>query len=262
MALYMLCICFDKSQIMTSFASLPMYDWPELRPFTDEFWAGLAHHAGLSGTLVRDSPHEALWHDERLQFSQACGFPLTHEFKGLLHYVATPHYAGDGCEGANYSSFIFAREAKPLAEFAGATPAVNALDSMSGNLALKLGFKEFLGRREFFQPPFISGGHLNSLQAVREGKADLCAIDAVCVALAKKYRPKDLGDLVEVARTPSVPGLPYVTRAGNVEQLREALQKTFEDPQLAPARDALLLNGLSILPAKAYDIIPQLEASL
>ena len=239
-----------------------MYDWPELRPFTDQFWAGFAHHAGLSGELCRGGSHDALWHEPDMIFSQTCGYPFTHEFKGLLRCVATPHYACDGCEGANYSSFVFAREAKPLAEFCGAKPAVNALDSMSGNLALKLCFKDFSRGREFFQPPLVTGGHLNSLAALRQGKADLCAIDAVCVALAKKYRPQDLEGLVELAVSPQVPSLPYVTRAGNVEQLREALLKTFQDPQLETVRRALLLSDVSILPADAYDVIPQLEASL
>lgn len=247
---------------MTSFASLPMYDWPELRPFTDDFWAGFSHHAGLHGALVHEPLHDTLWHNRDLQFSQTCGYPFTHEFKGLLRYVATPHYACMGCEGANYSSFVFAREAKPLAQFAGAKPAINALDSMSGNLALKLCFKEFLGGREFFQPQLITGGHLNSLKAVREGKADICAIDAVCVALARKYRPQDLDGLIEISRTPTVPALPYVTRAGNVAHLREALRKTFQDPRIQQARQALFLEGFSILPANAYDIIPQLEANL
>ena len=239
-----------------------MYDWPELRPFTDQFWAGFAHHAGLNAELRRLEPHDALWHEPDMIFSQTCGYPFTHQFKGLLRYIATPHYACDGCEGAHYSSFIFAREAKPLAEFTGATPAVNALDSMSGNLALKLCFKDYLRKREFFRPPLITDGHLNSLSAVREGKADLCAIDAVCVALVKKYRPQDLEGLVELARSPQVPSLPYVTRAGNVEELRGALRKTFQDPQLKLARSALLLCDVSILPADAYDVIPLLEASL
>ena len=245
-----------------SSVSLPMYDWLELRPFTDEFWAGFAHHAGLRGYLCRNEPHNALWHQPSMIFSQTCGYPFTHEFKGLLSYVATPHYACDGCDVAHYSSFVFAREARPLAEFANAKPAINAPDSMSGNLALKLCFKDFSAGREFFQPPLITGSHINSLAAVREGKADLCAIDAVCVALARKYRPQDLAGLVELVQSPQVPCLPYVTRAGNVESLREALLKTFQDTQLAAARSALLLTGISILPDDAYNIIPKLEASL
>ncbi len=223
---------------------------------------GFARHAGLSGGLLRHESHDAVWHSPDLAFSQTCGYPFTHQFRGLLQYVATPHYACDGCDGANYSSFIFAREAKSLAKFSGATPAVNAVDSMSGNLALKLCFKDFLHGRDFFQPPLITGSHLNSLKAVREGRADLCAIDSVCVALAKKYRLEDLEGLTEIARSQMIPGLPYITRGGNVDHLRDALRKTFHDPQLSAARGALLLDGFSILPADAYDVIPQLEASL
>ncbi len=258
----MLCLRFDKSQILNILASLPMYDWPELRLFTDELWAGLAHYAGLEGALHRGEPHDAIWHDGALLLSQTCGYPFTHEFRDLLKYVATPHYDCEGCEGAHYSSVIFARDLKPIAEFSGAKPAINALDSMSGNLALKLCFKDFLRGREFFQPPLITGGHLNSLAAVRERKADVCAIDAVCVALAKKYRPADLVGLVEIMRSPMVPCLPFVTRAGSVSKLQDSLRQVFQDRQLKEVRSALLLGGISVLPAGAYNVIPQLEASL
>jgi ABC-type phosphate/phosphonate transport system substrate-binding protein len=102
---------------------------------------------------------------------------------------------------------------------------------------------------------------LNSLQSVREGRANLCAIDAVCVGLAQKYRPQDLEGLVEIARSPLVPGLPYVTRGGDKKAWRSAVLKTFADPSLADARAALLLGGISVLAEGAYDQILELERS-
>ena len=244
---------------MFAAASLPMYDWPEIRPFTDQFWKGLARHAGLAGTLDRNGTFDAPWRNPGLQFSQTCGYPFTHEFKDMLTYVATPHYAAEGCSGAFYSSFIFAREALTLGELQGARPAVNARDSMSGMLALKLVFSPLAQGGEFFAPALITGSHRTSLMAVREGRADVCAIDAVCVGLARKHSPQDLEGLVEIARSPLVPSLPYVTRAGDVNKLRQALTKTMIDPDLVEARAALLLLDVSVLGDGAYDIIPQLE---
>jgi ABC-type phosphate/phosphonate transport system substrate-binding protein len=96
--------------------------------------------------------------------------------------------------------------------------------------------------------------------AVRDGAADLCAIDSVCVALARRYRPDYLDGLVEIARSPMVPGLPFVTASGrDPAELRQALAKAFADPDLAPAREALFLDGHSVLAADAYDIILNLE---
>ncbi len=242
-------------------ASLPMYDWPEIREHTDAFWHGLAGYMGWKGELNRQAYSE-LWKRQDLLFSQTCGYPFTHEFKDLLTYIGTPHYATEGCEGANYSSMIFAREAKPLAEFYGSTLAINTPDSMSGMLAAKLVFAPFAKSGEFFRRTKTTGSHRNSLSAVQTKFADVCAVDAVCVGLAKKHCPTILEGLVEIGRSPSVPVLPYVSATGDVEMLRAALRKTFADESLKPAREALLLSGFSILPAHAYDRILDLENAL
>jgi ABC-type phosphate/phosphonate transport system substrate-binding protein len=242
--------------------SLPMYDWPEVRLATDAFWAGVARYAGLHGELDRRDAHDALWRVPGMIFSQTCGYPFTHEFKGLLQYVGTPHYLTDGCDGPHYRSMIFAREQLSLADLKGARPAINSRDSMSGYLALKAVFAPLAVKGEFFAPALVSGGHLKSMAAVREGHADVCAIDAVCVGLAKKYRPQDLQGLVEIARSPLVPSLPYVTRAGDVSSLRKGVAAAMADPELASARETLLIGGFSVLPDRAYDRIVDLENSL
>jgi ABC-type phosphate/phosphonate transport system substrate-binding protein len=183
--------------------------------------------------------------------SQACGYPLTHEFRGVLSYVATPHYAVDGCEGANYCSILLAREAKPLRSFHGKHAAVNALDSMSGMLALKLLVHPYT--------EVLSGSHLASMALVRSGQADICAIDCVTLALARRYRPDAVEGLVEVGRSPLVPGLPLVTRAGDVAVLRAVLRDVFADPAMQPHLGRLMISGLSVLDVADYDVILRLE---
>ena len=243
-------------------ASLPMYDWPEVRLATDQFWAGVARQGSDSGGLSREGAYDALWRDPALIFSQTCGYPFTHEFKGLLRYVGTPHYQADGCVGPYYRSIVFAREHILPADLKGARPAINSRDSMSGYLALRAVFAPHALKGEFFASTVVTGGHLNSMAAVREGRADVCSIDAVCVALARKYRPQDLQGLVEIARSPVVPGLPFVTRAGDVGHLRMAVAAAMADPDLAEAREALLLDGFSVMPHGAYEQIIALENSL
>ena len=240
-----------------------MYDWPEVRHATDALWQAIARRLGVSSHLVRHGDYAALWRDPALGFSQTCGYPFTHAFKDRLAYVATPHYACDGCDGPDYCSIVFAREAKPLAAFKGTRAAVNTPDSMSGMLALKLVFAPHADKGRFFAEAVWSGGHIASLIAVRDGAADVCAIDAVCVALAQRYRPALLEGLVEIARSPKVPGLPFVTAlAGDADRLRAALADVFADPALADAREALFLNGLSHLAPTAYDRIPELERAM
>jgi ABC-type phosphate/phosphonate transport system substrate-binding protein len=179
-----------------------------------------------------------------------------------LRLVATPHYGADGCSGPNHCSMILAREAGPPAAFRGSRAAINHADSMSGMLALKLVFAPLAKNGRFFGSAFKSGGHIASMNAVRDGKADVCAVDAVCVALARRNRPDDLKGLVEIARSPMVPGLPYVTVAGDITKLRMGLAAAFADPTLLEARDKLFLTGHSVLDAKDYDRIVELETAM
>ncbi|MBL8893710.1 MAG: PhnD/SsuA/transferrin family substrate-binding protein, partial [Rhizobiales bacterium] len=157
-------------------------------------------------------------------------------------------------------SFVFAR-ARPsrLTDLAGTIAAVNMPDSMSGMLALKLVFAPYAKAGRFFRGAVKTGSHVASLQAVREGTADVCAIDSVCVELARRHRPDYLEGLVEIARSPSVPGLPYVTSAKTSPDLRQklrvALAAALDDPALAEPRAALLISGMSVLTPQDYQVI-------
>jgi ABC-type phosphate/phosphonate transport system substrate-binding protein len=242
-------------------ATLPMYDWPEIREATDALWAAMARQLGVEVPLTRGPDHTAGWRDPTLLFSQTCGYPLTHAYRGTLKLVAVPHYHAEGCGAGTYCSLILARRDGPLSSFRDAIAAVNAPDSMSGMLALKLVFAPFANKGRFFSGTLHTGGHLNSLKAVREGRADICAIDAVCCALARRYWPADMAGLVEVARSPMVPALPYVTVAGDVSALQAALAAVFAERDLAKVRDALLLDGFSTPDIAIYDRITELEAA-
>jgi ABC-type phosphate/phosphonate transport system substrate-binding protein len=236
------------------FVNLPMYDWPEVRAETDAFWRALADRLGMIFTLDRSVSPGVAWGRKDLLFSQTCGYPYTHEFKGLLTYVATPHYDCEGCDGAFYSSSIFMRHDR-AAQDSNLRAAINSSDSMSGMLALKLAGPNFASH-------VISGSHVQSLEMLQQNEADVCAIDAVCVALAKRHRPWLLKGLNEIARSPSVPGLPYVSRMGNVPQLRLALVDVFADPALARTRASLLLDGISDISGESYQQIIALENSI
>ena len=67
---------------MTPFASLPMYNFPEMRSVNAQFWGalrGLLHEAGLSDvpeTLVFERAPVPTRLEAEMLFSQTCGFPL------------------------------------------------------------------------------------------------------------------------------------------------------------------------------------------
>jgi ABC-type phosphate/phosphonate transport system substrate-binding protein len=255
--------------------SLPMYDWPEVRAATDAWARGLARHLRGHGfpdvpdVLSRLPDYRGTWHASDLLLSQTCGYPLIHEYRQQLIPVATPHYSAEGCRGPYYSSLVLVRSADAIggvSDLRGRTCAINDRESMSGMLALKLVFAPWAHKGDFFSRTVETGSHENSLLAVQQGRADVCAIDAVCVALARRYRPELLWGLVEIARSPLVPGLPLVTSAAcsreQLGRLRGALAEAFADPELQRERDALLLAGLSNLDPDHYSIIAKLEAEL
>lgn len=254
-------------------ASMPMYDWPELRAQTDAWWAALAvafEAEGIEGvprSLLHDVPVQALWGAPDLLFSQTCGYPLTHEWAGRLQTVATPHYAAEGCDGSDYCSFLVVRRADALSEvedLRGRTAAVNDPMSQSGYSALRTVVAPLARQGVFFGHVVESGSHLASLEAVHRGDADICAVDAVVWALARRHRPVLTGPLVELGVSPMAPGLPYVTRpetgADTVTRLRAGLEAAFADPALADIREALLLDGMSTLEPGGYDRIIELES--
>jgi ABC-type phosphate/phosphonate transport system substrate-binding protein len=258
-----------------SVMSLPMYDWAEVREATDRWAGGLARHlgeagaAGIENSLVRAFDPRAAWRRSDLVLSQTCGYPLTHEFAGLLKLVATPNYRCDGCEGPRYRSILFARSGDSVRaprDLEGRRAAFNSRDSMSGMLALKLVIAPLAGRQRFFAGAIETGGHVQSLEAVARREADVCAIDCVTVALARRYRPSILEGLVEIARSPPVPALPYVatadTSARDLTRLRQAIRAAVADAQLNDTRCALFIDDFSELSDEDYDEIPALERNI
>ncbi len=255
-----------------SIANLPMYDLPEVTAANDALWHGMARALAREG--VEDVPQELtrgvdlaqVWRDPDFLFSQTCGYPLTHAFKGALKVVATPVYDAPGCEGPDYCSQIVVRAddpARELEDLRGRTAAITHTASQSGYSALRATVAHLAHQGRFFGRVIESGGHPNSLAMVAAGEVDVCATDCVTHALLARHRPEALDGLRVLARSPAAPGLPYVTRAAAgdelVARLRGALSAALEDPGLASAREALLIAGAEVLPEAAYQRIVDLE---
>jgi len=252
---------------------LPMYDWPEVREATRAIEAAL--QAELSMRLAHvEFQTEARteqglfdrWQDPALLLSQTCGFPLVTALAGRVEPVLTPHYAVEGCSGANYSSVLLVpvdSHVAKLEDATGARAVLNGWDSQSGFNTLRHALMQLPENGPFFESVQVSGSHLASMQYVAQGHADICCIDAVCWALTRSYRP-DLSDrLKPVGRTASVPGLPWVTSSSrspdDLDAIRDAAVSVFEDSGLADARAALFLDGYSFLDFADYAPILQMK---
>jgi ABC-type phosphate/phosphonate transport system substrate-binding protein len=255
-----------------SCAGLPMYELEELRWAHDAWWQALARGFRAAGipdvpaSLDRGKSHHELWSAPDLRFGQACGYPLTHEFAGRLALVATPRYRAPGCEGTSYRSWVLVRDGSAilrLEQLAGARAAINDRDSQSGCNALRALVAPFAQGGRFFAAVDITGTHLDSIAAVREGRADVAAIDCVTYALLAAHRPAALFGTRVIAASAAAPALPYVASAATdqatLERLRAGLRAALADPACAGARRALLIEGAEVLPLSAYDVVLEQE---
>lgn len=254
-------------------ASLPMYDFPEVRAATDAWWRGVAaalERAGLESVpaaLTRD-PVSDVWRSPELLLSQTCGYPLTHDLAGVVELVATPAYSADGCSGAHYCSLIVVSEDNPAAaleDLRGAVCAYSHRDSHSGYNALRAAIAPIADGGAFFSHVVECGHHPFSIERIVHGGADVCAVDCVTHALMARYLPHTLSGTRVMGRTEYAPGLPYVTRAGGdrdrMNRLRDGLQAAASDSALADVRESLLLTDIHVLGEDAYGRIDDMEIS-
>jgi ABC-type phosphate/phosphonate transport system substrate-binding protein len=254
------------------FASLGMYDLPELAEATDAWWSGLCRHfeaqgfRDFPGTLNRAGDPVGRMKAPGLVFAQTCGFPLTHRLKNHVQLLATPRYAVPGCAGATYVSWIVVRAedpAKTAADLRGYRVAYNDDGSQSGYNTLRALIAPIVQGRKFFGEAIESGAHRNSLAMVRAGKADVAAVDCVTFALIARNAPAEVQGIRVLRASATAPGLPYVTAAAtsaaDVARLQAGIAAAFTDPALEETRAALRLDGCEILPRSAYDVILAME---
>ena len=255
-------------------ASLPMYDLPEVRDSTDRMWMAIAQEMraggvrGVPDALERPARHHDAWRPDGLLLSQSCGYPVAAPLRGTLRVVATPHYAAPGCEGHRYTSALVVRSSSAVTApglLRGVVCAFNARDSQSGYNALRALIAPLAGGAPFFSHTIETGAHAASLGAVRDRRADVCAVDCVTWALLRRHRPASLSGLEVLCHTEPVPGLPFVTAAAasdaDVETIRRALERAFAHPDCAQARDALLISGLTMSTLDTYEPLLAMERS-
>jgi len=167
-----------------------------------------------------------LWRHPKLLFAQTCWGPL--ETTGLAECVTVvgqPDYSAfEGGDVERYSSAIVMRKgaslpaasptdgraALPLDLMRGSRFAYNSLDSMSGIIALTRDLDAAGESLDIFSQRIESGGHRNSIRAVAEGEADICAIDCRSWYLAKLYEPA-AAKVEAVGWTARRKGLPFIT---------------------------------------------------
>lgn len=252
-------------------ASLPMYDWPEVRPATDALWRAVAGRLAAAESVAPDAldrsrRSDAVWLDPKLLLSQTCGYPFATRLSGKVRLVATPCYAADGCRGPLYSSALVAHVEEggfELAGLAGCRVAFNSTDSLSGSVAVRAAMRQAGVDPAGFQW-IETGSHRASLLAVAKGAADLAGIDAICWAYGRRFEPEAASRLKAIGWTALRPGLPFITALGRTDDeiatIRQALFEFAADPETAPLRRELGLTGFSVLSEADYAPIAALQS--
>lgn len=254
-------------------ASLPWYDFCEVRTATDALWGELARQFRLAGIrnvpqqLNREIAYDRQWTSPGFVFGQACGYDVRIAYADRLQVVATPCYTTAGCEGSNYSSFVVVRDDSPweiVEHLRGSRCVINTPTSHSGMNVLRALVAPLHSGGKFFKEVRISGSHERSLRMIKRKEVDVAAIDCVTYALLSHHRPHELLGTRVLHRTEPVPAPPYVTAASTspptLARMREAVLRAFDQLSVVAAKEALLLSGVEVLPEEAYRPIELLES--
>ena len=249
-----------------------MYALPELEDTIAAWWRGIAEHMRQAGApaLPEEPEHpsdlDSMWLSPTLVLAQTCGYPLTHDLAGRARYVATLCHGAPGCAGPNYRSCLIVRQgdpAKSLIDLRGRRAVINSWESHSGMNALGHALAQVNARGSFFSSLQVSGGHRKSLAWLREGCADVAAIDCVTYALLQQEAPQETKPLRVLEMTDSAPWLPLITALttsdAEVGALRLGLRAAVADRDLEPLRRRLLVTGVEVLPEGAYRRILDME---
>ena len=238
-------------------ASLPMYDFDWLRPAHDRLWAAIAEALGSAGldapsVLTRATDVHALWHDPNLLLSQSCGWPLVTELDGQVSTIGTFAYdipSSDESDGWYRSAIVTPGGA--AADSSGPV-AVNSVASLSGWISLRVA----LGIDEHSRTVVLTGSHVASLAALRDGRAAVAAIDGVTHALIARDDPTLLDGLAVIGRGPRIPCLPIVGPVSwdpaTIEVVRHAIDAAVRRDDLADVRTALLIRRFMPLERADY----------
>ena len=237
-------------------ASLPMYDRAETKAANDRLW-------GLIAANLPDAPSDLTrggnpwdhWQSPDLYLSQTCGLPFRLGLHNQVHLIGSPCHRLPGLKDGHYNSVLIARANDPRSsfeDFAGAPVAANGSDSQSGWAALTA---HAAANNVQLGPVDISGAHLKSALLVKNGRADIAALDCVTWDMIQNWDEWASG-LKVIDQTVQTPALPFVTsQVELVEPIRNAMRLALS--QLADDdKRTLRFHDIVEIPASDYLALP------
>ena len=239
------------------YASFAMYPFEPVRADWERLWSAVHERVPWTPASLRwDGAVHEHWFDPECAVAQACGWPVVTTLHGHVAVVGAFSLALGDAEGHRYRSVVLANQPRSLDEIvtAGSIAAATAPDSLSGWVSL---LAAAVGPGGVWPGQVRwTGGHVESLRALRDGHAVVASVDELSLAFVRRHSPDLAAGLHEVGRGPWVPSLPVVVRAGTparrIEQLRDAIVNALSERELGTVRDELFLDGFVALDDSAY----------
>ena len=223
-------------------ASLAMYPFTHLRSAQEHLWDDVRSRLSFDAPPLNwELEPDAASRRDDLLLGQTCGWPLVKDLATSVHVVGTFDCDVDGAGDGTYRSVLVSKVDDPLHDILHRPDlrvAANSRDSLSGWISLlSVASAEGveLGDVEW------TGAHAVSIEAVRDGRCQLAAIDAVSLV--------HLGSrgLSKVGHGPRIPCLPLVSSRSTtndvVSELRGALSASVADPAMAQTCATLKIRG-------------------
>lgn len=235
-------------------ASLPMYDRPENRAAHDALWDGIRAQLGYGpDRLDRDSPYNAGWGRDDLLLGQICNLPYRTQFRDTTTRIACVDYGLQDTPAGYYQSVFVVRNEDAARGFAPACLGRFAYNDALSHSGWGAPLAVVTAQGLKFHSTLRTGAHIDSMNAVVRGDADLTAIDAVTWRMLQAWEP-EAANLTVIGHTRASPGMTFITAKGNdPAPLLVALQTAIAELDATHAQ-TLGLKGVVVLPDAAYDI--------
>ncbi|HEX3089593.1 MAG TPA: PhnD/SsuA/transferrin family substrate-binding protein [Ilumatobacteraceae bacterium] len=235
-----------------SIASLAMYPFEHLRPAYDHFWDSVRGRLTFEApALDWDTDPLVACRRDDLVLGQTCGWPLVTELASSVRVVGAFDCGMDETRDGTYYSVLVSSSGDQLDEILARPDLVvvaNASDSLSGWISLRVATAA-AGRH--IDAAVWTGSHAASIDAVRDDRAHLAAIDGVTWA----HIGTDTLHLV--GRGPRIPCLPLVTSRSTTDaalaELRLALGDTVHDPAMAGVCATLKIRDFLVRDLADYE---------
>ena len=223
-------------------ASLAMYPYTHLRSDWDRLWLSVRSRLSFDAPpLDWDLLPDVACRRADLLLGQTCGWPLVTDLANRVRVVGTFDCTVDGAIDGTYRSLLVSNRDQPLADILqrpGLRVVANSADSLSGWISL-----QSVANAQGVHVDNVewTGAHALSLVALREGRADLTAIDSV------SWSHLDRSGLSVVGCGPRIPCLPLVTSPSSpdavVDELRRAFAGAVSDPTMTESCASLRIRG-------------------